>query len=253
MSPMLITAIILISIAALTTLAYIHQRVEEKRLQRKRLIHDLHRRLQELQDCQEQLPTWFQQDIMADFLLEQQVRVMLQLERIQGRDFSKQRNGLQLYFKKIRNAPADIPSIQHEQQVQRLHQQLEQLHQLAVEAHRRKELSQSQTLALHQRIAHLKTAANYELFRQTARRSWEEDQNARLTEHYYSLAHDELAKNNNFGQYDATLKRLNQILQQLRETELANEVDAQKANDLVNALDTQNIADDPWKKKQLYD
>ncbi len=252
MSPLLITAIILIFIAALTTLAYVHQRMEEKRERRQRLIRDLQKRLQELQQTQEQLPQWFQRDILADFLLEQQVRTMLQLERLQNRDFSKQRNGLKLYFQKLRNAEIEIPQLHAERQVQQLHQHLDQLHQLAVEAHRRKELTQQQTFALHQRLAHLKTASNYELFRQQARRSWEAEQNARLTEHYYTLARDELAKANNYGQYDATLRRLGEILQQLHG--LSESVDdKERTSQLVSALDSQQIDDDPWKKKQLYD
>ncbi|MGI0117652.1 hypothetical protein [Zooshikella sp. RANM57] len=263
MSPITITAAILVFVIILVGVAYAYHSAENAKIEKNRKASMYTNRIRRIEEVMSTLPLPYLGHGLGEFLMSEKLDA---LESIKSLSLKEHNSSIE---ERIANTKGEIAefldklvqeqhkavNITSEAQAQQLHNTFHECHRLVLASFKSSRLSKVDASKLINHIKERLVIITYELFSYSAYNAQQVGKYT-LAIHYYERAIDELRKHNASHTYDAYIQKLKSRIahaEEQQKTQTTQETPENESSSLVSKLDELVDEDDTWKKKNVYD
>lgn len=260
--PIYIVAAILAVLLALAGYAYINQSIEKKRVQKQRILMTLKTKHRNLIHLINGFPANFLTSDLLSLIYRALIDTSEQLSKIEPKDQTHLDN-ITLFNNQLaalpKNSVAQRARIDNPQAMKEIRQHLTELQNFLTQQEALKVINKVQLGAFTDQVKRLSLQMAVDAYIYHAKQA-QQIGKLRLAIHYFTLAKKLLIAENTTRVYDKQITQLDEITKKLEEkAQISNEPAADStttASDPAAAKEWEKFtppADEPWKKKQVYD
>ncbi|RDH44579.1 hypothetical protein [Zooshikella ganghwensis] len=262
-SPITITAAILVFVIILIGAAYAYHSAENAKIEKSRKASMFSNRIRRIEEVMSTLPLPYLGHGLGEFLISEKLDALESIKSLSMKDHNSSieeriantKGEMAEFMDKIVQEQHKSVNITSEAQAQQLHNTFHECHRLVLASFKSSRISKVDASKLINYIKERLIIITYELFSYSAYNAQQAEKYT-LAIHYYERAIDELRKHNASHTYDEYIQKIKNRIAHAEEQQKAQtslETPENQSSSLVSKLDELVDEDETWKKKNVYD